>query len=91
MEIENLGKRSGVTDASTTKRIQEIEERISPSGQHQMQVTLDKNLADYLTVPRGLSTPQHASTPRSLGSLVSGIQHLFKTNRDQSLTAGART
>ena len=29
LELENLGKRSGVIDASITKRIQEIEERIS--------------------------------------------------------------
>jgi predicted nucleic acid-binding Zn-ribbon protein len=29
LEIENLGKRPGVKDASITKRIQEIEERIS--------------------------------------------------------------
>jgi uncharacterized coiled-coil protein SlyX len=29
MEIENLGKRSGVIDASITNRIHEIEERIS--------------------------------------------------------------
>jgi predicted nucleic acid-binding Zn-ribbon protein len=29
MEIENLGKRSGIIDASITNRIQEIEERIS--------------------------------------------------------------
>ena len=29
MEIENLGKRSEVIDASITNRIQEIEERIS--------------------------------------------------------------
>jgi uncharacterized coiled-coil protein SlyX len=29
LEIENLGKRSGVRDASITNRIQEIEERIS--------------------------------------------------------------
>jgi hypothetical protein len=29
LKIENLGKRSGVIDASTTNRIQEIEERIS--------------------------------------------------------------
>jgi uncharacterized coiled-coil protein SlyX len=28
-ELENLGKRSGVIDASITNRIQEIEERIS--------------------------------------------------------------
>jgi predicted nucleic acid-binding Zn-ribbon protein len=29
LEIENLGKRSGVTDANITNTIQEIEERIS--------------------------------------------------------------
>jgi hypothetical protein len=29
LEIENLGKRSGVIDASITNRIQEIKERIS--------------------------------------------------------------
>ena len=29
LEIENLGKTSGIIDASITKRIQEIEERIS--------------------------------------------------------------
>jgi hypothetical protein len=29
LEKENLGKRSGVIDASITNRIQEIEERIS--------------------------------------------------------------
>jgi hypothetical protein len=29
LEIENLGKRSGVIDASITNRIQEIEERFS--------------------------------------------------------------
>ena len=29
LEIENLGKRSGITDVSITNRIQEIEERIS--------------------------------------------------------------
>ena len=29
LEIENLGKRSGIIDTSITNRIQEIEERIS--------------------------------------------------------------
>ena len=33
LEIENLGKRSGVIDASISNRIQEIEERIS-GAQH---------------------------------------------------------
>jgi predicted nucleic acid-binding Zn-ribbon protein len=29
LEMENLGKRTGITDISITNRIQEIEERIS--------------------------------------------------------------
>ena len=29
LEIENLGKRTGVMDASITNRVQEVEERIS--------------------------------------------------------------
>ena len=29
LEVENLGKRTGTTDASITNRIQEMEERIS--------------------------------------------------------------
>ena len=29
LEMENLGKQTGITDASITNRIQEIEERIS--------------------------------------------------------------
>ena len=29
MEMENLGKRAGLTDASITNRVQEIEERIT--------------------------------------------------------------
>ena len=32
LEIENLGQRSGVIDASITNRIQEIEERIAGAG-----------------------------------------------------------
>jgi hypothetical protein len=34
LEIENLGKRSGVIDASITNRIQEIEEKISRAEYH---------------------------------------------------------
>ena len=32
LELENLGKKSGLIDASITNRIQEIEERISGEG-----------------------------------------------------------
>ena len=34
LELENLGKRSGVIDVSITNRIQEIEERISDAEDH---------------------------------------------------------
>ena len=34
LELENLGKRSGVIDATITKRIQMIEQRISGAGNH---------------------------------------------------------
>ena len=44
-EMENLGKRSGVTDASITNRIQEIDERISVSEDtiQDRETTLKKN------------------------------------------------
>lgn len=46
------------------------------------------------TVPHSPEDSQHhrhPSTPRILGSLVSGTQHLFQTNREVSVTPGART
>jgi predicted nucleic acid-binding Zn-ribbon protein len=36
LKIENLGKKSGVIDASVTNRIQEIEEKIS-GGEHSIE------------------------------------------------------
>jgi hypothetical protein len=39
LEIENLGKRSGVIDASITNRIQEIEERILLSAEDTIEHT----------------------------------------------------
>jgi hypothetical protein len=52
---------------------------------------LGHELSRQSHVPRGLSTSQCPSTPRILGSLVSGTQHLFQTNCDLPVTAGART
>ena len=40
LEIENLGKKSGVIDVSITNRIQEIEERLS--GVEDKQTTIEK-------------------------------------------------
>jgi hypothetical protein len=46
LEIENLGKRSGVTDASITNRTQEIEERISGAEDtiENMDTTIKENV-----------------------------------------------
>jgi predicted nucleic acid-binding Zn-ribbon protein len=46
LELENLGKRSGVIDASITNRIQEIDERIS-GAEHTIEnidTTIKENL-----------------------------------------------
>ena len=43
LELENLGKRSGVIDASTTNRIQEIEERISEAEDTNINTTIKEN------------------------------------------------
>jgi hypothetical protein len=45
LEIENLGKRSGVIDASITNRIQEIEERFS--GAEDTIEKIDRAIKDY--------------------------------------------
>ena len=42
LELENLGKRSGVIDASITNRIQEIEERIS-GAEENIDTTVKEN------------------------------------------------
>jgi hypothetical protein len=41
LEIENLGKRSGVIDVSITNGIQEIEERISRAGDSTENIEID--------------------------------------------------
>ena len=45
LEIENLGKRSGVIDASITNRIQEIEERIlgAEDNHENIETTIKEN------------------------------------------------
>ena len=42
LELENLGKRSGVIDARITNRIQEIEERIS-GAEDNIDTTVNEN------------------------------------------------
>ena len=41
LEMENLGKRSGITDISITNRIQEIEEKIS--GVEEIETSVKEN------------------------------------------------
>ena len=45
LEMENLGKRSGITDVSITNRIQEIEKRISgiENAIEEINTTVNKN------------------------------------------------
>ena len=43
LEIENLGKRSGVIDSSITNRIQEMEERISEDTIELIDTTVREN------------------------------------------------
>jgi hypothetical protein len=45
LEMENLGKKSGITDVSITNRIQEIEERIS--GIENMVEKIDITVKEY--------------------------------------------
>ena len=60
LEIENLGKRSGVIDASITNRIQEIEERISSTEDtiENIDTTVKEN-AKSKKVPKHLGNPGH--------------------------------
>jgi hypothetical protein len=49
--------------------------------------TLGMNLEDSPTSPEDSPHCRHPSTPRILGSLVSGIQHLFQNNREGPMPA----
>jgi prefoldin subunit 5 len=56
LEIENLGKRSGVIDTSITNRIQEIEERIS--GVEDTIENIDTTVKENAKC-KNLLTPKH--------------------------------
>jgi chromosome segregation ATPase len=57
LEIENLGKRSGVTDASITNRVQETEERIS--GVEDTIENIDKTVKENAKCKRLLTKSIH--------------------------------
>jgi prefoldin subunit 5 len=65
LEIENLGKRSGVIDASITNRIQEIEERISG--------------AEYTTENIDTTVKENAKCKRLLTQNIQEIQDTMRT------------
>ena len=58
--LENLGKRSGVIDASITNRIQEIEERIS--GAEDTIENIDTTVKEN-TNAKKTSNPKHPGNP----------------------------
>ena len=60
LELENLGKRSGVIDASITKRIQEIEERIS--GAEDTVENIDTTVKENTKKQKALN-PKHPGNP----------------------------
>jgi hypothetical protein len=58
LEIQNLGKRSGVIDARITKRIQEIGERIS--GAEDIIENIDKTVKTFKM--QSAPNPKHSRT-----------------------------
>ena len=60
LEIENLGKRSGVIDASITNRIQEIEERIS--GAEDTIENIDTTVKENAKMQKA-PNPKHPGNP----------------------------
>jgi septation ring formation regulator EzrA len=72
LELENLGKRSGVIDASITNRIQEIEERES-----QVQKILQKTLKQW--------SKKMQKAKKSKNLLTQSIQKIQDTMRRPNL------
>jgi hypothetical protein len=63
-ELENVGKKSGVTDASITNRIQEIEERISSMKDtvEDIDITVKKNAKCKIQkapISKNIGKPRH--------------------------------
>jgi hypothetical protein len=73
LEIENLGKRSGITEVSTTNRIQKIEERISG---------VEDTVEEIDTTVKGNSKPKNTPDPKHLGS--SGHNEKTKSKNNQN-------
>ena len=61
LELENLGKRSGVIDASITNRIQEIEKRIS--GSEDTRENIDTTVKESAKMQKG----PHSKHPGNTG------------------------
>jgi predicted nucleic acid-binding Zn-ribbon protein len=61
LELKNLGKKTGVIDASITKRIQEIEERISGAEDsiENIDTTVKENAKAKTPNPKHLGNPGH--------------------------------
>ena len=64
LEIENLGKKSGIIDESITNRIQEIEERLL--GAEDSIENIDKTLNEN-EICKKLLTQKHPGNPRHYG------------------------
>jgi hypothetical protein len=60
LEMENLGKRSGVIDASITNRIQEIKERISDAEDNIENIDTTSKKCKIQKSPN----PKHPGNPR---------------------------
>jgi predicted nucleic acid-binding Zn-ribbon protein len=59
LELENLGKRSGVIDTSVTSRIQDVEERISGT---------EDNIENIDTTVKENANKQKAPNPKHAGN-----------------------
>jgi hypothetical protein len=71
LEIENLGKRSGVIDASITKRIQEIQERISGAKDTIENIDKTKKCKMHKAPnPKHLGNPEHNEKIKPLGRVA---------------------
>ena len=61
LEIENLGKKSGVIESSITNKIQEIEERIS--GAEDNIANIDTTVKENTKCKKLLTNPKHPGNP----------------------------
>jgi hypothetical protein len=92
LEMENLGKRSGITDLSITNKIQEIEKRIS--GVEESDKTVKENSKHKknpnLKHPRklGLNEKTKSKNNCNKGELrfpAKGTENVFKKIKDENI------